>query len=191
MAIWDIFVILVSLVFLAFFIALYIYYCNRIVKMARELGVNKDHLWLAYIPIVQGFVLCKMAGSNMWTFIIPVTFPFWILLSEFFSVFYGFYLITIISFGVVSLIWGWKICKKFNYSGWWTIIFSIWVLFMETNTEQKADKDKEKKEIEYYAKHKETIEKQDNKEFLQFLKIIGLVIGLILLVLLVRIFLLR
>ena len=46
--------------------------------------------------------------------------------------------------------------------------------------------EKEKKQIEYYKKHKDEIDKKDNEEFLKFLKGIGILAGIIILALIIK-----
>jgi len=102
--------------------------------------------------------------------------------------------IFLIYFWIINLIVMWR-SKRYVYFWFSVFVRFIWVVFFFTNfypylkgkitieelkgkEGQKMSKE-EKAKIEYYQKHKEEIDKKENKEFISFLKIIGIVLGIL------------
>ncbi len=111
-------------------------------------------------------------------------------------------IVLIVAFMISWTIFGWGMiywaCKREEY-GWavgnfFVPFLVIYFYFGKVRKDFKKGKlkhkdklsEKEKQEIEHYQKHKEDIDKKDNEDFIKFLKIIGIVIGVIILGLILR-----
>lgn len=98
---------------------IYILIVLKLKKLAIRFGIE-DNLWLLWIPILNGYIIHKMADSKLWTFIASIFFfvPFVNLLSYF-----------------IPAIWYWKIAKKLDYPGWWGLIWPMWLTILDIETE--------------------------------------------------------
>ncbi len=158
--------ILLYILFIISCIILYIFYCRKLVKIAKDLGI-KDNLWLIYIPFVQNYLISKMADFPLWTFIISLFFfmPF---------------------VNLIGYFWYYKIVKKYDDSGLWCLAFWIWVFSMDLKEERKLRVKEEKERIEYYQKNKKLIEKKEDNDFRRFLKWGAIILGFLILLAIIK-----
>jgi len=101
---------LVGSYLVAFFVLMvvfYIYGAIALMKIANRLGHN-DIAWLAWIPIVNVYLVVKMSGAPMWSIL---------LILAFIIPFLG---------GLVTLAaviwWFWLISEKVGYPGWLSLL---------------------------------------------------------------------
>jgi hypothetical protein len=165
------FEILIWIVFLILLIGLYIIYARLLIKLAKKLGIKKN-LWFLYIPLLQNYIFYQMAGSSVWTFILSILFfiPF----------------VSVLCY-VMPVIWFWKIAKKLGYSGWWGIIFPLWVFILEWETKSDEEKKKEQLKIAYAKSHKKEIEEKEKKDFRRWIRDMIIIFSIIILIILIKV----
>ncbi len=89
----------VMFMFVVLAIAAYIYSAYTLMLSARKLGVGKD--WMAWVPIVNIYLMIKMAGKPWW----------WLLLL----------FIPFVNFIVLIMLWM-NLVKRFGQSEWLGIL---------------------------------------------------------------------
>jgi len=99
------------------------------IKLAKRFGIKRN-LWFLYIPFLKNYILFQMAGSKIWTFIL--------------SLLFFIPLVNILCY-IIPITWFWKIAKRVGYSGWWGIIYPLWIFVLEWETEDNETKREMKK----------------------------------------------
>ncbi|MDO8623304.1 MAG: hypothetical protein Q7R52_03585 [archaeon] len=195
MVVWSYAGFGVLIILIVSILGLYITYTRLLIKLAKKLGI-KNNLWFLYVPFLQNYVIYQMAGFSIITFILSIASPFFYLFyilflsvftSEFYSnVFLLLFGVSIFPMYIIPVIWFWKLAKKLGYSGWWSLVFPLWVCILEWETDSEENKKKEQLKIDYAKIHKEEINKKEDNEFMGFLKGLGILFVIIVLFLIIK-----
>jgi magnesium-transporting ATPase (P-type) len=84
-------------------IVVYIYYAYSLYVIAQKTG-HEDNAWMAWIPIINIFLMLKIANEPMWWFILM--------------------LIPIVNIVIGIIIWM-KIAEARNKPNWWGILLLV------------------------------------------------------------------
>ena len=127
--------VLTSLITLIIICALYLYFTFAWFTIAKKLGYK--YAWLAWIPIINIFILPIVAKKNEWwtiIFAIPVllslAYPFFLMRLDYTTTFlqnvsriyFIVYALTIVFIAIMSVVWLWRIYKLRNYPGWLSLL---------------------------------------------------------------------
>ena len=115
---------LFTLFFILILLPFYIYFALVFVKLAKRTGT--PNAWLAWIPLLNLFLIAKIAQFHWWPIIFLIlgyVFGSGLLGSGTWLLILG----TLFSmvFGIFSLIWIWKIFVRVGRPGWWTLFLFI------------------------------------------------------------------
>jgi len=106
-------------------IAMYIYFSFCLMKMAKRLGTPNG--WFAFIPFLNYWLYCQMAGKPTSWFVIMLIFSF------------CFPIVTMV-FVILILM---DVAEKLGFENWWGVltiipIFNFYVFYKLAFTEPKA-----------------------------------------------------
>jgi len=143
----DISPISIFLIFLAVFLAVffwtalpfYVYFAICLIFLGRK--TQTPRRWMAWVPILNIYLLCKIAGKSGWwlvVFLLPIIFIiFGLILIPFFPdlphsagfiIYFLILLLMPIFYLAILVIWvilWWKIAGKVERPGWWGILMLI------------------------------------------------------------------
>jgi len=111
----------IAIILITIFVAVYVYLSIATMALAKKTGTK--HGWLAWIPFANFYLYSKMAGMHWW--------PIFLLVGLFIP-----YLefLSMTAFAVFNFIWFWKIFKKVEKPGWWSLfpilLFPGWIIFL-------------------------------------------------------------
>jgi len=92
--------------FLVILLIAYIYSAITTMMIANRLG-HRDIAWMAWIPIVNIYLIVKMSGAPMWTMLLILV--AWLPILN-------------LVFLVAMIWWFWLISEKVGYPGWLSLI---------------------------------------------------------------------
>src|SRR3989338_10243585 len=101
------------------FAYLYVLIVLKLTKLAKRFKIKK-HLWFLWIPFLSGYIIHQMADTKLWTFILSLLF---------------FIPILNLATYIMPIVWYWKIEKKLDYPGWWALIWPLWLIILDLETE--------------------------------------------------------
>ncbi|AYE33286.1 hypothetical protein [Clostridium septicum] len=102
---------ILSYIFLGLSVLTYIFISIAMYNVAKKKGYNKE--WLAWIPIVQDYVVIKYAKGIPWVLLLYIPYFFTTgLLASIISFIIGLYLV------IMAV----RICKEFNVDYTWLIV---------------------------------------------------------------------
>ena len=112
------------------FLIVYIYTAILVQKIAKKL--NNKHPWMAWIPIVNLYLLYELSNTPQWTLIIFIV-TYAMTSLPFLS---GYQFIDVpasVIMSGITMLWLWKVCQHSQFPGWWSIFSYIfppvwWVL---------------------------------------------------------------
>lgn len=157
--------------------------------MSIEEGLKKIKfydrwLWVSLISIILFSVLVFLIGKS--------ESDFWIYLIMF-CLFIFAVSLSIFTWGMIYHSYkrdedGWMVANFFvPFVAIYYYFRKIRKVFKKGEVEYKEKlSDKEKEKIEHYKQHKTEIDKKENKEFMNFLKWLGIIIGIVILGLIIK-----
>ena len=99
-------------IFAFIFIALYVYTALALMAIAKK--TNTPNAWLAWIPIVNLYLMMEIAGAQWWTLLVVLV-----------GGFLPYYYISSIFITIIVLLWWWGIAKARNKPGWLGLLMIV------------------------------------------------------------------
>ena len=93
-------------------IALYVYVSLAYMALAKKTGTSPA--WLAWIPVLNLYLLSQMAKMHWWPVLLILA--TWIPFIN---------IIASVTLGVFGIIWSWKIFERVQKPGWWALTMFI------------------------------------------------------------------
>jgi uncharacterized membrane protein YhaH (DUF805 family) len=120
--------------FLGFFIFLMVlavlaYFYVAFALMSISKRTNTPHGWLAFIPILNLYLISRIAKMHWWPMLLIVAYILFTILASFGNTMglIGSILgiISLLVFVVYSIIWQWKMFEAVGRPGWWILTILI------------------------------------------------------------------